>query len=180
MGDPGHWEPVGSVARGQRPCQPLRGQPLPDVHVAGGVIGIVVVDEVEVTDLSVDRESRQEQPQINQQIETRAGERGWLLRLHGRLGSGLGHRKIILSIREGRRPESALTCLCTCPARDFWARVVTGMKRPAIAECDGRPMSQEPLKKLLHRDPAMRVADASCLRSATCLRVAGRGRRRCR
>ena len=72
--NPGHREPVGGIARCQRPFQPLRGEPLPDVQVAGGVIGIVVVDEIEVADLRVDRESGQEQRQINQQIETRAGE----------------------------------------------------------------------------------------------------------
>ena len=37
---------------------------------------IVVVDEIEVADLGVDRESRQEQRQINQQIGTRTREHG--------------------------------------------------------------------------------------------------------
>ena len=74
--NPGERVPVAGVARGQSPLQPLRGEPLPDVQVAGGVKGIVVVDEIEVADLGVDRESRQEQRQINQQIETRARECG--------------------------------------------------------------------------------------------------------
>ena len=99
--NPGHREPVGSVARGQRPFQSLRGQSLADVHVAGGVIRIVVVDEVEVANLRVDRKSRQEQRQINEQIEMRTGEGRSILQWCTRLGFGLGHEKIILPIREG-------------------------------------------------------------------------------
>ena len=53
----------------------MRGETLPDVRVAGGVIGIVVVDEVETADLSVDREGREEQSQIDQQIDSRARKR---------------------------------------------------------------------------------------------------------
>jgi len=58
--NPSDWEPVGGVARGQRPFETLYRQPLPDVQVAGGVIGIVVIDEIEVANLRINRERRQE------------------------------------------------------------------------------------------------------------------------
>ena len=53
--NPGERDPVAAVARGQSPLQPLRSDPLPDVQVAGE-IDIVVVHEIEVADLGVDRE----------------------------------------------------------------------------------------------------------------------------
>ena len=46
------------------------------MQVLSDVNGIVVVDEIEVADLGVYRESRQQQQKINQQIETRARKRG--------------------------------------------------------------------------------------------------------
>jgi hypothetical protein len=46
------------------------------MQVLSDVNGIVVVEEIEVADLGVYRESGQEQHQINQQIETRTRKRG--------------------------------------------------------------------------------------------------------
>jgi hypothetical protein len=163
--NPGHGEPVSGVARGERPLQSLRCQPLPDVHVASGVIRIVVVDKIKVADSGVDRECGQDERQINQQIETRKVERErfsslrerlWRLhvllwrshrllwRSHRRLGSGLWHGKFILSIRDGRRPETNLACQYR-PALEFSAEITAGVKRPAILECDGRPMAEKRL-----------------------------------
>jgi hypothetical protein len=60
------------------------------MQIAGDVFGIVVVDEIEVANLRVDREGGHEQRKANKQIEPWPSERTLQLRLRRRFGSRFG------------------------------------------------------------------------------------------
>ncbi len=62
---PGEREPVGGVARRERPLNALERDALAHVGIAGNGIGVVEIDEIEMPDLAIHGESDQDQSETD-------------------------------------------------------------------------------------------------------------------